>query len=199
MKIRNIIKDAKNAKKTLEFKQKSVTIFGSARLSENAIYWEKAYELSNKLAKENYAIITGGGGGIMRAANKGAYDANNAPSVGLNILLPFEQKSNEYLTNSTIFSMLASRKVALVEKSNFFVIFPGGFGTLDELFEILTLVQIGYKKAKVYLYAIEFWKPLIEFFKTSLLANKTIKESDLKLFLLTNDIEEIINDIKLNN
>lgn len=195
MQIKDIIKDVKSAKAALEFSQKSVTIFGSARLNEDNVYFSKAYELANKLSNQGFAIITGGGGGVMRAANKGAYDSKKSPSIGLNVVLPNEQKINEFVTGGAVFSALVSRKTALMAKSDFFVIFPGGFGTLDELFEVLVLVQIGFKSAKIYLFDTNFWKPLIEFFKLSLIPNKTISPNDLQFLTLANSIEEIVDDI----
>ena len=110
-------------------------------------------------------------------------------------MLPNEQKLNEFVTNGTVFSNLALRKVALIQKSSYFIIFPGGFGTLDELFEVLVLVQNGMKEAKIFLYGVEFYKPLIEFLKTSLLFEKTICSADLDFFTLTDDINLIYEEI----
>lgn len=198
MLIKDIIKDAKNAQKALDFSQKSVTIFGSARFDETNLYCKMAYDLAYKLSNLSYAVITGGGNGIMSAANKGAFDADKSPSIGLNVVLPHEQGINKFTTGGTIFSGLASRKVALTHKSDLFVVFPGGFGTLDELFEVLVLIQVGFKDAKVYLYGKEFWNPLVEFFKVSLITHSAISPLDMELFLVSDDVDEIINDIHKN-
>ena len=146
------------------------------------------------LSNSGFTIVTGGGGGIMKASNKAAFE-NNTQSVGINVVLPNEQKLNEFVTDGTVFSNLALRKVALIQKSSYFIIFPGGFGTLDELFEVLVLVQNGMKEAKIFLYGVEFYKPLIEFLKTSLLFEKTICSADLDFFTLTDDINLIYEKI----
>jgi len=175
----------------------SVTIFGSARFDENNKYYKKAQKLSNILAKKGFNILTGGGPGIMEAANRGAYGVKNVSSVGLNIDLPKEQVINPYSTKTLEFEYFFSRKVMLVKYSLAYVIFPGGFGTLDELFEALTLVQTRkITGVKIFIYGSDFYKPLIDFIKTSLLENQTIDKEDLELFELSDDLEYIAKKIE---
>lgn len=190
--MKSLLDDVKNLNFTLP--SECVTIFGSARFDDNNEFCKKAYELSKMLSNSGFTIVTGGGGGIMKASNKAAFE-NNTQSVGINVVLPNEQKLNEFVTNGTVFSNLALRKVALIQKSSYFIIFPGGFGTLDELFEVLVLVQNGMKEAKIFLCGVEFYKPLIEFLKTSLLFEKTICSADLDFFTLTDDINLIYEKI----
>ena len=175
---------------------KSVTVFGSARLPESNIHSENATELSRRLAEKEYAVVTGGGPGIMHAANKGAHLGNGA-SLGLNIELPFEQTVNPYTTHSMDFHHFFSRKVILAYSAEAYVYFAGGFGTLDELFEILTLKQT--KKipnVPVILFGTSFWGPLDAYIKTVLLnENATISAEDIDLYTVTDDIDEAINII----
>ena len=198
MEIRKIIKDIKGVNEILDFTHKSVTIFGSARFDGRNHYCKEARKVASEFAKMDYAVMTGGGGGIMEGANKGAYEVNKELSYGLNIFLPFEQSSNKYATKNIQFSAFALRKYALMNKSKIFVIFPGGFGTMDELFELLVLVQVGFKsKCKIYLFDSEFYAPLVEFFKKSFVKHKTISEENLDMFKLVDSVEEIISDVKL--
>ena len=196
MQIKELLKDIKIARNSLRYVGRSATIFGSARFSEDNRYVKDAQTLCAALAGMGYAIITGGGGGIMLGANKGAFSRAKTHSVGFNITLPFEQKSNGFLTTGAHFSAFAPRKGALIENSEIFVIFPGGFGTLDELFEILVLVQTGFKRAQIYLYDEEFYAPLMEFFRTSLLKSGAISEEDLQNFMLCGSLDEILNDVR---
>lgn len=175
----------------------SVTIFGSARLPKENKYYIKAVEFSKKIADCGFNVISGGGHGIMEAANRGAFSSGNSSSIGLNIELPFEQKTNNYTDKHITFDYFFSRKVMLVKYSLSYVLFPGGFGTLDEMFEALTLRQTGkIGDFKIFLYGVDFYKPLIEFFKNSLLKEKVISENDLDLFVLTDDIDFMISEIK---
>jgi len=177
----------------------SVTVFGSARLNETSPYYKQAQKLSKILAKRGFSIITGGGPGIMEAANRGAYKVNAVESIGLNIDLPHEQVANPYTTKTLEFEYFFSRKVMLVKYSLAYVIFPGGFGTLDELFEALTLVQTNkVTGVKIFLVGKEFYEPLLEFMKKSLLTHKTISPEDLDLFEITDDLEEIADKIHLS-
>ncbi len=196
MQIKELLKDIKIARNSLRYVGRSATIFGSARFSEDNRYVKDAQTLCSALADMGYAIITGGGGGIMLGANKGAFSRAKTHSVGFNITLPFEQKSNGFLTTGAHFSAFAPRKGALIENSEIFVIFPGGFGTLDEFFEILVLVQTGFKHAQIYLYDEEFYAPLMEFFRTSLLKSGAISEEDLQNFMLCSSLDEILNDVR---
>ncbi|MDQ5958037.1 MAG: Cytokinin riboside 5-monophosphate phosphoribohydrolase [Patescibacteria group bacterium] len=176
---------------------KSVTFFGSARLKENDPHYAQARRLGNLLAKEGYAIITGGGPGIMEAGNRGAYEAGGA-SIGLNIELPMEQSTNPYITAHEDFYYFFTRKVCMTYSSEAFVYFPGGFGTLDELFEILTLVQT--KKipwVPIILVGVDFWKPLTTWIDNELRTKfKTIDDEDTDLYHLFDDEQMVVDLIK---
>lgn len=178
---------------------KTVTVFGSARTPEGERYYEAARLMSHKLAENGYAIITGGGHGIMEAANRGAMDADG-DSIGFNIALPHEQTLNEYTTESLSFSHFSPRKIAMTLYADAYVYFPGGFGTLDEMMEILTLIQTGKtSKAPVILYGVEFWKPLDTFIKTSMLEKeRLISAGDELLYHITDDINEVVKLVRAN-
>ncbi|PSM51564.1 putative lysine decarboxylase family protein [Campylobacter blaseri] len=196
MKYEIMLKDIDLIEEKLNFnKERCITFFGSARFSSDNKYSQSAYKLAKKLADKKFTIITGGGGGIMEAANKGAFEAGHGKSIGINAILPNEQEVNQYVNNGMVFSTMALRKVALTKNSESFVIFPGGYGTLDELFEIFVLVQSHKIKAKIFLFGTEFWTSLIDFLKTSLLENETIKEEELEIFKLSDDIEYIYEEI----
>lgn len=175
----------------------SVTIFGSARVDENHPYYVQAMHLSSMLGERGYNIITGGGPGVMEAANRGAYEHENIESIGLNIELPQEQAPNRFITKGRSFDYFFSRKVMLVKYSMAYVIFPGGFGTLDELFEALTLIQTR-KVWGVHLFVIgtEFYAPLMQFIKDKMLAEGMIDAKDLKLITLTDDLDLVVNEIE---
>jgi uncharacterized protein (TIGR00730 family) len=171
----------------------AVTIYGSARAPE----WTKEYMEAERLAKllvdDGFAVITGGGsGGIMRGANKGAYEAGG-DSIGLNIELPEEQHLNGFTTDSRTFHFFFTRKVALAFASEVYIFFPGGFGTLDEFFEIITLVQT--KKippVPIILFGSSFWSPLLEWMRNSVYGTyRYINEDDLEIVHVVNDAEEI--------
>ncbi|MEK7613882.1 MAG: TIGR00730 family Rossman fold protein [Patescibacteria group bacterium] len=168
------------------------TFFGSARCSIGDDIYESARALAEKLAQSGFAIITGGGGGVMEAANKGAYEVEGGMSVGLNIKLPHEQIPNGYVTESKTFNYFFSRKVILTFAAEVYIYFPGGFGTFDELFEILTLIQTKkIKQVPVVLYGKIFWEPVISLLKKHLLeAYKTVDEADLSLFKVVDSVEE---------
>jgi uncharacterized protein (TIGR00730 family) len=169
----------------------AVTMFGSARFKPNDPYYKAAEALAAKLAKKNFTVITGGGGGIMEGANVGAFKVGGK-SVGLNIVLPFEQKLNPYTTESLTFDFFFSRKVMLAFASEVYVYFPGGFGTMDEFFELLTLIQTKkIERIPIVLYGRDFWEPMIAFFKTKMMKEyKTVSPEDLDLFVLVDDVEE---------
>lgn len=193
---KNIIKDFNDAKEILKDLKNNVTIFGSARTKDDDKYALLAKKLAKRLAKKEINIITGGGGGIMSAANKGAFEAKKAQSIGLNILLPKEQHPNPYTTQSLTFNYFFSRKYMLVKYSQSIVIFPGGFGTLDELFEIITLLQTKkLNNIKIFLIGSDYWKPLLKFFKKSLCENKMIDKEDLDIFTLSDDIKFVEKSI----
>lgn len=175
----------------------TVSIFGSARIDPKDPHYLKAVEVSKRLAKENYSIISGGGPGIMAAANQGAAE-QGAISVGLNIDLPYEQTPNIFQNKSLEFRYFFVRKVMFVKYSMGYVCFPGGFGTLDELFESLTLVQTNkIYKIPIILFGVEFWSGLIDWMKDKLLSHNTISEEDFDLFLLTDSVNEAVD--LLNN
>jgi len=169
----------------------AATFWGSARTEPGDQYYKAAEELAARLAKKDFSIISGGGPGIMEASNVGAFKVGGR-SVGLNIKLPFEQKLNPYTSESLNFDFFFSRKVMLTFASEVYVYFPGGFGTLDEFFEIITLIQT--KKIEpipVVLYGKEYWTPLIEFFKNDMLQKyQTISPEDLELFQLVDSVDE---------
>ncbi|EAH9274775.1 TIGR00730 family Rossman fold protein [Campylobacter jejuni] len=179
----------------------AVTFFGSARLKEDNFYYQQAKILAQKCAQNGFCVISGGGGGIMRAANEGAFsqknNTNSMSSVGFNIFLPHEQKLNDFVEYNITFESLAIRKMALIEKSLAFVIFPGGFGTLDELCEILTLKQLEFKKdVPIILFGSEFWRGFDEFVRNSLLKLEVISKGDGLKYKITDDLDFIINTLK---
>ncbi|EAI3112120.1 TIGR00730 family Rossman fold protein [Campylobacter jejuni] len=179
----------------------AVTFFGSARLKEDNFYYQQAKILAQKCAQNGFCVISGGGGGIMRAANEGAFsqknNTNSMSSVGFNIFLPHEQKLNDFVEYNITFESLAIRKMALIEKSLAFVIFPGGFGTLDELCEILTLKQLEFKKdVPIILFGSEFWRGFDEFVRNSLLKLEVISKGDELKHKITDDLDFIINTLK---
>ena len=192
-----IAQDFKRGEELLKDIGPSVTIFGSARTKQSDNYSILARKLAYKLAKNGINIITGGGDGIMQAANRGAYKANSAESIGLCIELPFEQSSNPYTTKDLTFNYFFSRKYMLVKYSKACVIFPGGFGTLDEMFEVITLAQTGKLNGfKIYLVGVDYWKFLVKFIKKSLLKEWMIDEKDLDIITFTDDIKLIQKEIE---
>jgi len=172
----------------------SVTVFGSARFPEGHVYYEKAREFGERIAKLGLVTITGGGPGIMEAANRGAFEAGGQ-SVGCNIRLPFEQKENPYLHSSITFEHFFVRKVLLVKYSYAFVIMPGGFGTMDELFETLTLVQTKtITKFPIVLFGKQYYQPLMDTIK-EMEKQGTISPEDLSLVKFTDNVEEAMEFI----
>jgi len=177
----------------------SVTIFGSARTKKDAEHYKIAVKIAKKLAKEGFGIITGGGPGIMEAANKGAQKGKGA-SAGLNIILPFEQQANPFIDPDKLvdFKYFFVRKVMFVKYAQAFVVMPGGFGTLDELFEALTLIQTKkIDKFPVILFDTKFWGGLIDWIKEKLDEEyHYISSKDLDLIHLTDDPDEVVKIIK---
>ncbi len=173
----------------------SVSIFGSARFKPDNPYYKLTEDIAYKLSEAGFSVVTGGGPGIMEAGNKGAF-AGPSPSVGLNIELPHEQSGNPHQDISLTFRHFFSRKVMFVKYATAYVVLPGGFGTLDELAEILTLVQTG-KSAKIPIILVgsEFWKGLIQWFKDSLVENGTINPNDIDLFSVVDDADEVVKEI----
>lgn len=174
----------------------TVTVFGSARTEENNFYYKESQKLGSMLAENGYNVMTGGGPGIMEAANRGAYKNGNVESIGLNIDLEHEQVINQYTTKDLSFDYFFSRKVMLVKYSVAYVIFPGGFGTLDELFEALTLVQTRkVTGVKIFVIGTDFYQPLLKFVEDKLLVNNMIEKDDLEMIKMTDDIESVVADI----
>lgn len=169
----------------------AITFWGSARLRPGDKFYNEAEELAARLSKKGLTIVTGGGGGIMEAGNVGAYKVGGQ-SVGLNIRLPMEQKLNPYTTMSQTFDHFFARKVMLAFSSEVYIYYPGGYGTLDELFEILTLIQTEkISSVPVFLYGKKFWTPLVEWMKKELLEKyKTIDLQDLELFQIVDSVDE---------
>lgn len=178
--------------KILRTFSQGVTVFGSARVPEDHKYYKKARELGQLLASNGHTVITGGGPGIMEAANRGAYEYGGR-SVGLNITLDHEQFPNPYLTDTMEFHYFFSRKVMLVMASKVFAFFPGGFGTLDELSEVMILEQEDkMPKQPIFLVGKSYWKPLYRVWEKKLLAEGMIKAKDLKLVVITDDVNEVV-------
>ncbi|MEU7858997.1 TIGR00730 family Rossman fold protein [Nonomuraea sp. NPDC049141] len=175
---------------------RAVTVFGSARTREDSPDYGMGRELGRALARAGYAVITGGGPGIMEAANRGAADVDGAVSVGLGIELPFEQKMNDYVDLGIEFRYFFVRKTMFVKYSCGFIALPGGFGTLDELFEALTLVQTQKVTSfPVVLMGTEFWGGMLDWIKNALLGSGKIAEQDLDLITVTDDVEEAVRII----
>ncbi|HON58828.1 MAG TPA: TIGR00730 family Rossman fold protein [Smithella sp.] len=171
---------------------KAVTFFGSARIKPGDAYYEKAENLARLLVREGFNVITGGGPGIMEAANKGAAEAGGK-SVGLNIKLPYEQKPNPYANIHLDYKYFFVRKVMFVKYAVAYVIFPGGFGTMDELFEALTLIQTRKIKAfPLILVGSEYWSGLIDWLKNRMLAEGKILPSDLELLQVVDDPQDVV-------
>ena len=173
----------------------AVSIFGSARLKPEDPYYLKCVDVTRRLSDAGFAVISGGGPGIMEAANKGAYEGKS-PSIGLNIELPHEQASNAWQNISISFRHFFARKVAFVKYADAYVVFPGGFGTLDELSEALTLVQTGKsRRMPIILVGTEFWRGLLSWFKDTLLAAGAINENDIELIQLIDEPANIVDAI----
>lgn len=173
----------------------AVSIFGSARAPSTGKYYKMAEETASRLVKSGYDIITGAGPGIMEAANKGAKKAMGR-SIGLNILIPTMQKPNKFITRLLEFKYFFCRKVMFVKYSKALVAFPGGFGTLDEFFEVVTLVQTKRTETiPIILVGKEYWKGMMHWMENTLLPNKTIDKSDLKIFSVVDTPQEIVSAI----
>jgi uncharacterized protein (TIGR00730 family) len=181
--------------RTLHFLNPCITVFGSARFDEHHPHYLEAVEFGKRIAKLGFTTLTGGGPGIMEAANRGAFEAGGI-SVGCNIKLPFEQKPNPFVKIMITFDHFFVRKVILVKYSFAFIIMPGGFGTMDEFFETLTLVQTKtIHQFPIVLFGIKYYQPLWDYMH--LMANKgTIHKDDLKLVVLTDDINHAMEHIQ---
>jgi len=175
--------------------QPAVSIFGSARTNSGHPYYKKTEEIARLLSDAGFSVISGGGPGIMEAANKGAF-YGKSPSVGLNIQLPHEQSNNPYQNISQTFQHFFARKVMFVKFASAYVVMPGGFGTLDELMEALTLVQTGKtRRIPIILVGSDFWKGMLDWFRLSLLAEGMIHSEDIDLIQVIDDPAAIVNAI----
>jgi hypothetical protein len=173
----------------------SVSVFGSARTPTDHPYYELAEKITRALSDAGFSVVSGGGPGIMEAANKGAF-AGKSPSIGLNIVLPKEQAGNAYQDISLQFRHFFSRKVMFVKHASAYVVLPGGFGTLDELAEILTLVQTGKsRRIPIILVHAPFWRGLLDWFRETLVAEGTINEADLDLMQVLDNPDEVVDAI----
>lgn len=179
-----------------EIKRPAVSIFGSARVTPEDKYYQLAEAIAGGLARAGYAVITGGGPGIMEAANKGASDAGGI-SVGLNINLPFEQEPNPYANLPLSFKYFFVRKVMFIKYAMAFIGMPGGFGTLDELFEAVTLIQTRrIKSFPIILVGKEYWSGLVEWIKERMLSAGNIHAQDMMFFNIIDDPDEVVNMIR---
>ena len=180
---------------TLSDVRNAVTVFGSARTLEGDPYYAAAYETSRMLAKEGFAIITGGGPGIMEAANRGAKEGGGL-SIGCNIELPFEQGTNPYVERAINFRYFFVRKTMFVKYSTAFVVFPGGFGTMDELFEALTLIQTGkVKNFPVVLFGRSYWQGMAEWLRDRVAGEGKIDTKDLELLYVTDEPRDALQRV----
>ncbi len=183
-----------------DFKKKSATIWGATRLSEDNYYYQEARKLGKLLAEQGYTVVTGGGPGIMEAANRGAYEAGGE-SVGMNIQLPEVQRANQYINKSIGFHYFFTRKVMMSMASSVYVFFPGGFGTLDEFFEMITLAQTGKLSHKVQIVVVgrDYWQCLFDWLEREAYQKmNAINKEDLNIFELVDSADEAIKIIKSN-
>jgi len=190
-----IMAEFAEALETLKDIGPAVSMFGSARIKPNSQYYELAKKTSLLLSESGFSVITGGGPGIMEAGNKGAFEGNS-PSVGLNIKLPHEQASNKFQNISYDFNHFFTRKYMFVRFASAYVVLPGGFGTLDEILEALTLMQTGKtRKMPIVMMGKDFWLGLTDWFREKLIEEGMISPSDIKLFHVTDEPEEVVNNI----
>jgi uncharacterized protein (TIGR00730 family) len=190
-----IMSEFVSATERLQDIQPAVSIFGSARTAHDHPYYKLTEEIARLLSDAGFSVISGGGPGVMEAANKGAF-YGKSPSVGLNIQLPHEQHNNPYQNISQTFQHFFTRKVMFVKFANAYVVMPGGFGTLDELMEALTLVQTGkIRRMPIILVGSKFWGGMVDWFKTSLLEEKMISPEDMDLIKVIDDPQQIVSAI----
>lgn len=183
--------------RALHFVGPCVTVFGSARIGQDDPHYAMAREVGGRLARLGYTVMTGGGPGVMEAANRGAREAGGR-SLGCNIELPMEQRPNPYLDRFVTFRYFFVRKVMLVKYSVAFVVMPGGFGTMDELFEAATLVQTGkIAELPIVLMGRDYWAPLLRFLSESLAAQGMIDPADLDILTVTDSVDEAIAALRL--
>lgn len=194
--IPEIMAEMKTAADKLEEIGWGVSVFGSARIRPDSPYYALGEALGERLAKAGLPVIAGGGPGIMEAANKGAFEAGGT-SIGLNIKLPREKENNQYQTHSLAFDYFYSRKATFFMHSVAYIALPGGWGTLDEVFEVLTLVQTRkVPPAPIVLIGKTFWAGLIDWIREQQLGNKLISPQDMDLFCLTDDLDEVVAHIE---
>ncbi len=192
----DVFRELMRGLRALHFIGPCVTVFGSARFDASHPYYSLARRVGAELAAAGFAVMTGGGPGLMEAANRGARDAGGG-SIGCNIVLPVEQRPNPYLDRFVECRYFFVRKVLLAKYSYAFIAAPGGFGTLDELSEILVLIQTGKMKAfPVVLLGRDYWKGLIDFFRETLIAQSTITTEDLDRIIITDDPKEAVDAIR---
>jgi uncharacterized protein (TIGR00730 family) len=173
----------------------AVTIFGSARVREGDAIYEQARDVARRFAERGWAVVTGGGPGVMEAANRGAKDGDGL-SIGFNIELPHEQRGNPYVDIQVTFRHFYARKTMFVKAAEGFVVFPGGFGTADELFEALTLIQTGkVLNFPVVLVDADYWEELLTWVRNELLADGMISPDDLKLLHVTDDLDDAVERV----
>ncbi|HIO91999.1 MAG TPA: TIGR00730 family Rossman fold protein [Leucothrix mucor] len=194
-KIFQIMGEFVNGYEKLARARPSVSIFGSARTDKDHPTYKLTEEIARRLSDEGFSIVSGGGPGVMEAANKGA-QAGASASIGVNIELPHEQSSNDYQDISLYFRHFFSRKVMFVKYASAYVVMPGGFGTLDELAEILTLIQTGKtRRIPIVLVETDFWKGLVDWFQNTLVAEGTISSEDMDLFVMVDDADSAVEYI----
>ncbi len=176
----------------------AISIFGSAKLPKTDKYYKETVNLAKTLSNHGFAVITGGGPGIMEAGNKGAYDGESS-SIGLNITLPSEQVPNEFQDISLVYRYFFTRKAMFVKHSMAYIVMPGGFGTLDELFDITTLIQTQ-KKAKmpIILFGKEFWGGLMDWVSTTMVDKGVISRDEVNLLTLVDSVDEVVDIIRFN-
>ncbi len=190
-----VFREFVNAFRTLHFVGPCITVFGSARFGPDHIYYQNAYEFGKRIAGLGFTTMTGGGPGIMEAANKGAFE-NNGTSIGCNIQLPFEQKGNSFTHKSITFEHFFVRKTVLAKYSYAFIIMPGGFGTMDEFFETLTLIQTKtVTRFPIIVFGKSYFKELWDYL-FFMAENGTISTDDLKLVILTDSVDEAMEHIQ---
>lgn len=194
--IPQIMSEMQTAAETLQQVGWGVSVFGSARIQPDSPYYQLTEQLGQRLAKAGLPVIAGGGPGIMEAANKGAYTAGGT-SIGLNISLPRETTNNRYQTHSLQFEYFYSRKATFFMHSAAYIALPGGFGTLDEVFEVMTLVQTHkVPPAPIIFMGAEYWAGLFDWMKQQLLTNKLIGPDDLGLVTISDDLDEVMRQIE---
>jgi uncharacterized protein (TIGR00730 family) len=196
--IDKITSEFKNGFEFIKKHPKIVTVFGSARESATAPYYESIRALTNELVKQfGVTIATGGGPGVMQAANHGAYDADPKKSIAMAIELPHEQMVNPYISEYEMFRFFFTRKVIMTYSTDAFIVCPGGFGTFDELFEMLTLQQTRKAvSAPVILFGTDFWAPIYDFIVTSMQEKGFIDARDEELFIMTDSVDDIVTILK---